>query len=194
MQFIDSPVKTDRSALSRYSFSDTTFISACVADVKDTLLENPPIVVYGKPAMQHRSIGFFSDSSKGYRYSGQFAPAQPLSTNLQTLLVQVNANFGTEFNGLLVNKYSSGLDYIGPHSDDETYLDACGVVSISFGVSRNFRIRDKRTKVIVANVPTDSGIILHMSGAFQKEFTHEIPKETKVDGVRYSFTFRKHLI
>ena len=32
-----------------------------------------------------------------------------------------------------------------------------------------------------------------MAGDFQKEFTHEIPIEKKVEGVRYSFTFRRHL-
>ena len=33
-----------------------------------------------------------------------------------------------------------------------------------------------------------------MGGEFQKEFTHEIPIERKVKNVRWSFTFRKHLI
>ena len=33
-----------------------------------------------------------------------------------------------------------------------------------------------------------------MAGNFQKEFTHEIPIEKKVKEVRYSFTFRTHLV
>jgi alkylated DNA repair dioxygenase AlkB len=34
--------------------------------------------------------------------------------------------------------------------------------------------------------------IIFMSGDFQKEFTHEIPKQLKIKEPRYSFTFRHH--
>ena len=40
---------------------------------------------------------------------------------------------------------------------------------------------------------TEPTKIIQMAGDFQKEFTHEIPVEKKVDSVRYSLTFRKHL-
>ena len=42
------------------------------------------------------------------------------------------------------------------------------------------------------DIPTISNSIIHMGGDFQKEFTHGIPVEKKVNGVRYSLTFRKH--
>ena len=31
-------------------------IEGCIKEIKDNLIKNPPIIVYGKPAIQHRSI------------------------------------------------------------------------------------------------------------------------------------------
>jgi len=53
--------------------------------------EEPPIVVYGKPAKQHRDVAFYSDESAGYRYSGQMMASLPLSKApiIQWLLPQI---------------------------------------------------------------------------------------------------------
>ena len=79
-----------------------------------------------------------------------------------------------------------GSDYIGAHSDDETNLGTIGVVALSYGAQRNFRVRNKNTRKIVANVDTKDDEILTMDGDFQKEFTHEIPIQKKIKGIRYS--------
>ena len=80
---------------------------------------------------------------------------------------------GAEFNGVLVNKYMNGSDYISAHSDDETSLDTTiGVVSLSYGAERIFRIRNKNDKTIVCDEPTTHCGILHMGGNFQKVYTH----------------------
>ena len=96
-------------------------------------------------------------------------------------------------NGILINRYNDGNNCIGAHSDDESNLDNIGVMSLSYGAIRNFRIRNKQTKEIIMDVPTFPDKIIHMAGDFQKEFTHEIPIQKKILGTRYSFTFRKHL-
>jgi alkylated DNA repair dioxygenase AlkB len=101
---------------------------------------------------------------------------------------------GTQFNGILVNKYIDGNDYIGAHSDDEIGLDGIGVVAISYGSERIFRIRNKNDKTIVCDELTTHCGILHMGGNFQKLYTHEIPMQKKIKESRISFTFRKHII
>jgi len=54
------------------------------------------------------------------------------------------------------------------HSDDERYLGVnIGVLTISNGEKRKFRIRNKST-IVLADC--------HMFGSFQKKYTHEIPK------------------
>jgi alkylated DNA repair dioxygenase AlkB len=112
---------------------------------------------------------------------------------LSHLLQFVNSKFSADFNGILVNKYPDGTHYIGKHSDDEKSLSQIGVVSISFGAVRKFRIRDKNTSRIVADIPTTSKEIWVMGGDFQKEFTHEVPIEKRIKESRISFTFRKHI-
>ena len=189
------PIQTERSYLGIFSFPEgkETLLNLCVDEVEGKLLKNPPIVVFGKQAFQHRSIGFFSNESEGYRYSGQLAKSQLLSPNMSELLSVVNDMFTAKFNGILVNRYENGEDTIGAHSDDERYLDPVGVVCVSWGESRTFRIRNKETKKIVEDIPTKSGQIIIMAGDFQKEFTHEIPCENKKKNPRISFTFRKHV-
>jgi len=119
---------------------------------------------------------------------------KPLTENLQKLLDFVNKKFKSKFNGILVNKYKDGNDYLGAHADSESGLDEkCGVIAISYGATRKFRIREKKTNQIVRDVPTMTNQIIQMAGDFQKEFKHEIPKEKRVKETRYSFTFRKHL-
>jgi alkylated DNA repair dioxygenase AlkB len=157
------------------------------------LIHRPPVVVFGKPCRQNRNVGFFSDHSVGYRYSGQLMASQPLTGWMKELMDAVNSHLGTDFNGILINHYQSGEDYIGAHRDDEGGLDPAkkAVAAISFGAVRKFRIRDNDRK-IVADVPTEHGSMIVMMGDFQQKFTHEIPVEKKISGGRWSITFRHH--
>lgn len=188
----DIILKTDQSYLVSRSFNQAVLVEQCVAEVTELLDITPEIVVYGKIVHQRRDVGFFSDDSVGYFYSGKLSPSKPMTPGLIELLYWINNEFNSAFNGILINRYNSGNDYISAHGDDERHLDPVGVVAISFGASRIFRIRDKKNKEIVANIWTDNDHILHMGGQFQQEFTHEIPVQKKILEPRYSFTFRKH--
>jgi alkylated DNA repair dioxygenase AlkB len=176
-------------------FIDKELLDQCILYVEPQLEERPEIIIYGKPCKQARNVGFFSDESIGYKYSKKLMRSKPLSKCMTDLLVIINKMMGAEFNGVLVNKYMNGSDYISAHSDDETSLDTTiGVVSISYGVERTFRIRNKSDKTIICDEPTTHGGILHMGGDFQKLYTHEIPMQKKIKESRISFTFRKHNI
>jgi alkylated DNA repair dioxygenase AlkB len=183
---METPIKTRQSFLTVQPLGDIELIPRCIEEVQGKLLVNPQIVVYGKPAVQHRSIGFFL-----YEYSGQVARSQPLSPALKELLTHINTLFDTDMNGILVNHYADGCDYIGAHAD-KGEIAPIGVIAVSYGCVRKFRIRDATTKKIVMDIPTRPNEIMHMGGKFQREFTHEIPKETKIRDARWSFTFRKH--
>jgi alkylated DNA repair dioxygenase AlkB len=162
------------------------------------LIKNPKIKVFGKEATMHRSVGFFSDESEGYKYSGQMAQSQPLPKFLKKLLKRVNEKFDTDFNGILVNRYEDGSDSIGAHSDDEKGLGKGGsVVGISLGAERVMRFRGKKTPLIVddkkfLDMSMPHGCLFIMDGDFQKEFTHEVPVKKSVTEMRISLTFRKH--
>lgn len=176
-------------------FVDKELLEQCVSYIEPQLEERPEIIIYGKPCKQARNVSFFSDTSIGYKYSKKLMRSKPLSNCMTELLVIINKMMGAEFNGVLVNKYMDGSDYISAHSDDETSLDTTiGVVSISYGAERIFRIRDKNDKSIVCDEPTTHCGILHMGGNFQKVYTHEIPVQKKIKESRISFTFRKHTV
>lgn len=161
-------------------------------EIEPFLLVRPEIKVMGNIGHQNRNLCFLSDESVGYKYSSYLAKSTPLTEDGKKLLEIVSKLYNTKFNGILVNKYVDGRDNIGKHSDDERDLSDVGVVAVSYGATRKFRIRDKFTGEIVKDIPVVSGSILHMGGNFQKEFTHEIPKELKVKEPRWSFTFRHH--
>jgi alkylated DNA repair dioxygenase AlkB len=172
--------------------ADENLLAACIAEIDSLLIHRPPIVVFNKQCHQPRSVGFFSDTSEGYFYSRQMMNSQSLTPNMTRLLEITNELFDSDFNGILVNKYKGGEEYLSAHSDNERDLSPVGVVGISYGEERNFRIRNKKTKAIVLDLPTTENMYIHMGGDFQKEFTHEIPIQRKKKGTRYSFTFRKH--
>ena len=189
-------IQTDRSALSSYIMDEVQMglVEQAIDEIDAELIANLPILIYGKECIQRRSIGFFSNESIGYKYSKKLVASKQLTPLLSQLLNQINEKFESDFNGILINKYIDGNDNIGKHSDDESALSNAGVVIISYGAERTFRIRNKNDGAIVNNVKTKANEILIMSGDFQKEFTHEIPVEKKVTETRYSLTFRKHLI
>ena len=189
-------IDTGRSALLEVPLPKTRknqeFFEKCIDYVRDKLIHRPEIIVFNKVCHQNRWVGFFSDTSRGYKYSRKLMASQPLGDLLTRLLEMTNEIFGTSFNGILVNYYANGNESIGDHSDDESGLHNGMVVALSLGTERKFRIRDKNTKKIVKDVKTKHSTYLVMNGDFQKEFTHEIPIEKKVKQPRISFTFRKH--
>jgi alkylated DNA repair dioxygenase AlkB len=172
-------IETENSSLQFGIFENYSLLEQCVDETQSLLEEKPPLIIFGKPARQPRNVGFFSNTSIGYKYSTTMMPSKPLTDGLAEMLNIVNELFpDAHFNGILINTYQDGTDNIGKHSDNEKDLSSIGVVAISYGAVRKFRIRDRNNKIIM-DVPTTSGSIMWMQGDFQKEFTHEIPVEKK---------------
>lgn len=188
-----SYVKTGRSELTMGSFTRSDIIRSAVDEVAGLLIHQPLMKIYGKDVNQQRDIGFFSDINASYSRSGVMSKSQKLTPNLAILLGEVNEYFRGQFTGILVNRYNDREDHIVAHSDDEKFIDPiAGAVAISWGASREMIIRPK---VVDSSDPIIISLnhlsVIHMTGDFQKEFTHEIPPASE-DGVRYSFTFRRH--
>lgn len=171
------------------------------------LFPRPTVIVRGTEYHQNRDVGFFSNTVREYYYSRKSFPAQPCSDRLRAILQFVNQgyfqqNVNMYFNALLINRYQDGSDNIGAHSDDESnlYLPS-GIASLSLGASRKFRLRCKKIDCKPEwfqgqnyyDLILHHGMLIRMSGHFQSEFTHEIPKELTVKESRISLTFRRHL-
>lgn len=158
------------------------------------LIKDPPVMVYGKLAHQHRSVGFYSDTVESYPYSGQEIIAQPMPDSIREIMEKINEDYDREINGCLVNKYKDGTDYIGYHRDNQPTIDQNYVATVSFGARRKMVIREYSSKAIVETVQLLPNMLLVMEGpTFQTRYTHEIPVQKKVLLPRLSLTFRKHI-
>ncbi|SPN79315.1 Alkylated DNA repair dioxygenase AlkB [Brazilian cedratvirus IHUMI] len=192
MSSIEVPIQTDTSRLVVVK----EYTNDIYEEVKDLTVEEKPIIyILGKECRQRRDVGFYSDESKGYKYSGAFMASRLLTPFLKDLLLQVNQSLQTNFNGILVNIYRTGEDYLSAHSDNEDALDKNRkmVAGLSYGATRKFRIRNKETRKIILDIEQEPGTLIVMEGNFQAEFLHEIPVQKKIKQERISLTFRHHL-
>lgn len=72
------------------------------------LIHQPEIIIQGKVCHQRRDVGFYSRESSVYKYSGSVAKAFSLDDYplLEEIMNKVNKSLKTNFNGILINKYS----------------------------------------------------------------------------------------
>ncbi len=127
-----------------------------------------------------------------YRYSGK----NLVSDNIENEVMQTALHWLSSiekfhrFNGMLVNWYSDGKHYMGPHSDDERDLTSgASIYSFSFGAERTFRIINKLTHE-KTDIQLKHGSLLIMGGAMQQEFKHSLPSSAKCKARRINFTIR----
>ena len=185
------------------------------------LIQNPKLKIFGKEATSHRSIGFFSNQSEGYKFSGQLMKSQPLLPELIEIMDRVNSTLATPesgqtpYNGILVNYYANGSEYISAHSDAETELSPSGVFALSMGLPRNFEIiakkpgqvyyyrslstnqwhqgtTEKKNQLIYVLPTPDHSVMLMWGSQFQKLFKHAVPVSKIAFGPRISWTWRSH--
>lgn len=175
------------------------YLTAQQADELHTEITSLPLIqhylgkMWGKDVYQPRlSIGL----GRGYAYSGRVRPAvdwcqAPLAEQYQK---QLNTEFGTSFNGGLVNYYRDGSDYIAAHSDDEQTLSKAGAVfGLSTGSRRDMVLRWKlnptnKPRVVI---PLATGSLFAMEGDTQRLMTHEMPVRKRA-GARGSVTYRQY--
>ena len=158
---------------------------------KDTLdWQEETIKMYGKPAKVPRLVCWYGDDRVEYRYSGINHVALPWTAELLLLKTRIEQHTGKPFNSVLGNLYRSGQDSMGWHSDNEKELgNTPCIASISLGEQRLFKIRHRQTGETFGETLA-SGSLLVMSGNFQNQWQHCIPKTKTVKGARINLTFR----
>ena len=181
ISFIKTEIDTGESFLNIYSFIDENLLSMCVKEIDGKL--NKSI---------SRKVGFFSDTFNGsYKYGNLFiTKSQPLTPSMNILLQIVNEFFETDSNGILINEYINGTEFIHRHRDSKNICNK-GVFIISYGATRNLRIFDNAGNKI-KDVPLIHGQMLQMTGKFQEEFLHDLEKDYRIKDTRYSFNFHNY--
>lgn len=94
------------------------------------------------------------------------------------------------FNYALINRYKTGKNYIGYHSDDEAELGERPLIAgISLGQDRQIYFKSNIThEVVKINLPHNSLVIMNFPT--NKYWKHSIPMTSKKIGERISLTFR----
>lgn len=176
-------------------------------DAKPT--EKHYITVFGKTHPVPRTQVMYGSS---YKFSGNVLNPQPgpFPGYIKRCLEYAKERSPQyPWNAALVNFYESGSEYIGVHSDDEGDLarvsgkaaqkgrvePGAPIYSFSYGASRIFRIKPKKqagwAKIDIDTSPrAPAGRLIIMGGAFQREFTHQVPKTKKKVGPRINVTIR----
>ncbi len=146
------------------------------------------INLWGKSFLQPRLSAW--QGTARYRYSGLTLEPMPFSALVLEIKAAVEAVCGHAFNSVLLNYYRDGRDSMGMHSDDEPELGPEPVIaSVSFGATRTFVLKHKRSKAVL-KLDLHSGSLLLMSGQTQRHWQHGINKLTRPCGPRVNLTFR----
>ncbi len=182
IELIDQPINTHRSYFKLYKIHNKALINSCIQEIKDKVHDN-----------LDRQVGFFSDIVKGDYNYGQLkvSTAKPLTPSLSVLLDKINTEFNSDYNGILINYYKDGNSFISIHSDSKNHPDN-GVLIISYGATRTFRIFDKKSRNLIHNIDAKEYEMMHMGGSFQEDYLHDLKKESTITQPRYSISFHKY--
>lgn len=150
-----------------------------------------PIKIFGREIMQPRLTAWFADKDVKYTYSGLTLTAFEWTDTLLEIKQHVEKVSGAMFNSALLNLYRDGKDSMGWHRDNEKELGRNPVVaSVSFGATRQFKLRDYGTKNNVVSLDLKHGSFLWMQGETQHYWEHSVPKTNREIGERINVTFR----
>lgn len=159
--------------------------------LNELVFQQNQIKIFGKQIAVPRLEAYFSLNGENYGYSGQQLKNQPFPKFLNDLRLIVEAKTGYTYNALLINLYRDGQDSNGWHADNEKSLGTNpSIASLSLGTERPFELKHatagRKLKLLLAD-----GSLLHMHGALQHHWKHQLPKVRNFTGQRINLTFRK---
>lgn len=148
------------------------------------------IKIFGKLINTPR---YFQNFGNDYNFSNIDHASLEIPDILKPFLDWVNSREELNYNGILVNWYVDGSNYIGFHADDEKALiKNSNIYCFSFGHTRDFVVKSKNTSEKKKLSLFNNSLVI-MKGECQKYYKHSIPKITskKVNiGRRISVTIR----
>ena len=152
------------------------------------------IRMFGRWVDSPRLSCWMGDADAHYRYSGAAFTPHPWLAALQPVRARLQQTCAAQFNSVLLNRYRSGGDYMGWHSDDEPELGPAPVIaSLSLGAARRFLLRRRDDPARKAEYLLGHGDLLVMAGQTQRYYQHALPKMARVQGERINLTFRRVL-
>ncbi|AGI10039.1 DNA methylase [Xanthomonas phaseoli pv. phaseoli] len=150
------------------------------------------IRMFGRMVDSPRLSSWIGDPEASYRYSGTRFSPQPWLDVLQPVRIRLEDETGHRFNSVLVNRYRSGSDAMGWHSDDEPELGAQPLIaSVSLGATRRFAFKHRDDAAVKQTLELGHGDLLLMGGDTQRHYKHALPRTARPMGERINLTFRQ---
>lgn len=127
-----------------------------------------------------------------YRFSGRTLEPAGWTPAVEAIRDRIRAQYGGDYNSVLLNRYADAQDSVAWHSDDEPEMDASHpIASLSLGASREFLVRPITGKKSLQTYVLTSGSLLLMPPGFQQRYEHCVPKSKEPCGCRVNLTFRR---
>ncbi len=146
------------------------------------------IRVFGKEYDEPRLTAWFGPP---YTYSNISWPQADFPQVLEPIKEKLIQTAGFPFNSVLLNLYRDGNDAMGWHRDNEREMDTSLIASVSFGVTRAFRIRRFHgEKKEGKTIELEHGSLLLMEH-MQERYEHCVPRRKRIDEPRLNLTFRR---
>jgi alkylated DNA repair dioxygenase AlkB len=126
-----------------------------------------------------------------YDYSDITYPAVPMPEALDDLARRIHLRVGLNSNSCLLNLYCDEHSRMGFHTDNEKPLvPGSSVAIVSLGSARTLQFRLKKHRSHVVPYRLESGSLLVMPMAVQRDWQHGVPAEPDA-GDRISATYRQ---
>ena len=164
-----------------------TFLEALTTEAD---WHRPEMKMWDKTVVTKRQVAWHADAGLVYEYSGQEHEWKDWTPAMHELRMLVEERMERSYNGVLLNMYTDGSEYVSPHADDERDMEeGVPIVAISLGAVRDFVFKHNNGNRYV--LPLEAGSLVVMAGDTQKVSKHSIPKRAKVKDPRISLTFRQ---
>ncbi|MDA9554670.1 alpha-ketoglutarate-dependent dioxygenase AlkB [Pelobium sp.] len=159
--------------------------------INDIEWKNDEVKIFGKQFITKRKVAWYADDQLEYIYSNRKKEGLIWTDVLLDLKRKVEELTNESYNSCLLNLYHDGDEGMGWHSDDEkSIVPYSAIASLSFGATRKFSLKHKKTKQTVS-IQLESGSLLLMKGETQVNWLHSLPKTKKIKTPRINLTFRK---
>lgn len=146
-----------------------------------------------------------------YKFSGRTLEPGAWTPEIATIRDRIRAQYGGDYNSVLLNRYANAQDSVSWHSDNEPEMDSKHpIASLSLGDSRAFLVRPLKPigpigpveqigpianqateKKAVQTFVLTSGSLLLMPPGFQQRYQHCVLKSKTPCGPRVNLTFRR---
>lgn len=150
------------------------------------------INMYGKTIPVPHDETLFGDPGLTYDYRGT-TEAESWPDFLAEVRDRIETSSSFHFNFVVGNRYRTGKDSIGWHSDDLPQIgERPAIASLSLGGTRKFKLRHKESGETF-DYELESGTLLIMLPGCQESWVHAVPKTARPVGERINWTFRPHI-